>query len=160
MKVKINNCHGGNVRASFETTVPDYNPDIEHGVRYVPSVLDPLLVKRVTHADGRKSVTIQSDVHVLLYDKQLESKVGTDALSQYVRGMYNDAGVPLPKNANFNEIAKGIKSRYIQSPSELRSWIDSLGEDMRSQFTAYMENAVNTQRAEEQPSNSGANGNN
>lgn len=133
MKVHFNNSHPG-------MRVPSYDVDqcvkVEHLdtiAEVQPQLIDTFCVENFSTDDKVKKVKIHSDVFMLFNQTRIENTIGRDAYKQFVENMYQRSGTELPANANFDEIASTIKSRYIQSPSELKSWIVSL-ENSQTQY--------------------------
>lgn len=148
---KINNGSPFNRLDSVEVPVVE-SPANPRASVYVPQAIDSLLVSEVEVGEGddKEKVTFfHSDVHLVLNDKLLDAKLGTNYAEQFVRQMYDRGGIKLPKDASFDDIARGIKSRYIQAPCELKSWIDSLDADMKRMYTEYQESQSTTEQVVE-----------
>lgn len=60
----------------------------QHSRTYKPSVVAPFLVER---DDKGRCVKIHSDVHLLLHEQNLQRKIGTDAIRNYIDSLYVNA---------------------------------------------------------------------
>lgn len=118
---------------SSESEIVDVKVN-SRSARVTPNPIHEVCIRNLG-TDDNPCIHIVSDIHLLLHETELSNVVGKDYMEQYVRNMYNTAGVSLPANANFQQIARGIKSRYIQSPQELKSWIASLDADMQQIYS-------------------------
>lgn len=119
-----------------ETVEPTINYDVQVDERVaavVPQIIDEFCQEDITPPDAKdyKVTKIHSDIYLLFNQQRIEKTIGRDAYRQWVDNLFQRAGTPLPANASFDDIASTIKSRYIQTPSELKAWIDSL--DARTQ---------------------------
>lgn len=106
-------------------------PSLIHAVRYVPSVVDGLLKDRVEVPklgckNGKRTLVYHhSDVFLLFNERRLQS-LGKDSVRNYLDGLFHQAGYELPKGVTDEQLLDTVRSRYIQSPSELRDYIASI----------------------------------
>lgn len=101
---------------------------------YEPSPLEPLLVEKVYHGSNEDEFDLHysRDVSLLLNQQRL-SKELQPLLADAVQRMRNTVDLSDDyKNLSDDDLIDTIRSRYIQSPSELKSWLNYLGENMKS----------------------------
>lgn len=91
-----------------------------------PSPLDEFMFQEVEF-DGQKSVTLTSDIYMLFNQQRLD-KLSREHLIDY----FNNLSVQQPKFSELrskltdNQLISFVKSRFIQSPSELMAWSNYL----------------------------------
>lgn len=91
-----------------------------------PSPLDEFMFQEV-EVDGVKSVTLTSDIYMLFNQQRLD-KLSRERLIDY----FNNLSVQQPKFSELrskltdNQLISFVKSRFIQSPSELLAWSNYL----------------------------------
>lgn len=91
-----------------------------------PSPLDEFMFQEV-EIDGKKSVTLTSDIYMLFNQQRLD-KLSRERLVDY----FNNLSVQQPKfselrsNLTDSQLISFVKSRFIQSPSELMAWSNYL----------------------------------
>lgn len=99
------------------TRYPDINP------------LDLLRWEFLPKADYEKEPSQKriSDIQLILDRDRLIGVLGEDAYNAMIRSMSNPVSSPY-KNGKFSDelLASTVKSRYIQAPSEVKAWADSL----------------------------------
>lgn len=127
-----------------------------------PSPMDSLLITSTTTPFGTEnSVKYISDVYLLLNQKRLD-KMTLDIFSQHLDSIsslsHSDGLSELRKNVSDSDLLRFVKSRYIQSTSELQAWASyltsqaaSLGQDIK----AYIE-SVTPNPSDPDPSSSAA----
>jgi hypothetical protein len=109
----------------------------------VPSVrpIDTLL--RRENEDG--SYRIVSDVTLLFNEDRIINDLGEDNLRNLVRSMQTNPSSPyVDSNLTDEQLMETIKSRYLQSPSEVRAWLETLvdkADIVRSDYEALVEEA-------------------
>lgn len=111
--------------------------------------MDSLLISTVsTPNDTDRSVKYMSDVYILLNQKRLD-KMSLDLFSNYLDSIssmpQSDGLSQLRGKVSDSDLLKFVKSRYIQSQSELQAWAKyltsqaaSLGQDIK----AYIESVT------------------
>lgn len=95
----------------------------------VPSAIDSLLISREmpVHSSD-KCIKYQSDVYFLLNQKRLD-KMSLQAFSEYLDSMPDsgsDSLSELRSKVSDAQLLQFVKSRYIQSRSELQAWASYL----------------------------------
>lgn len=109
----------------------------------VPSVrpIDTLL--RRENEDG--SYRIVSDVTLLFNEDRIINDLGEDNLRNLVRSMQTNPSSPyVDSNLTDEQLMETIKSRYLQSPSEVRAWLETLvdkADIVRSDYETLVEEA-------------------
>ena len=109
----------------------------------VPSIrpIDTLL--RRENEDG--SYRIVSDVTLLFNEDRIINDLGEDNLRNLVRSMQTNPSSPYVDSSLTDEqMMEIIKSRYLQSPSEVRAWLETLvdkADVVRSDYESLVEEA-------------------
>lgn len=109
----------------------------------VPAIrpIDNLI--RRENADG--SYRVVSDVTLLFNEDRLLNDLGEDNLRNLVRSMQTNPASPyVDLGLSDEQLMETVKSRYLQSPSEVRGWIEQLvdkAEIVRSDYEALVEEA-------------------
>lgn len=109
----------------------------------VPSVrpIDTLL--RRENEDG--SYRIVSDVTLLFNEDRIINDLGEDNLRNLVRSMQTNPSSPyIDSGLTDEQMMETIKSRYLQSPSEVRAWLETLvdkADVVRSDYETLVEEA-------------------
>lgn len=107
----------------------------------VPSIrpIDTLL--RRENEDG--SYRIVSDVTLLFNEDRIINDLGEDNLRNLVRSMQTNPASPYVDSGLTDEqMMETVKSRYLQSPSEVRAWLETLvdkAEIVRSDYETLVE---------------------
>lgn len=71
---------------------------------------------------------LRSDIHLLLHQEKLV-QLGDRVASSYLNSMQSGTHPSLyPDGVTDDQILQTIKSKYVQSPSELSAWMDHLKE--------------------------------
>lgn len=110
------------------------NFDVKNSISYVSSIVAPLRWKELP--DG--CVKFQTDVTLLFNQQRIVETLGADSLKSWL-GSFDAAyrssvdTSKLPDDA----VLKFIKSRYIQSPSELLAWSAYLNDEADSIVQQY-----------------------
>lgn len=110
---------------------------------FVPTIrpIDNLI--RRENADG--SYRIVSDVTLLFNEDRLLNDLGEDNLRNLVRSMQTNPASPyVDLGLSDEQLMETVKSRYLQSPSEVRGWLEQLvdkAEIVRSDYEALVEEA-------------------
>ena len=100
---------------------------------YQPSLIDNFLVQEVSDGEN-KSYTLTSDIYMLFNQRRLD-KLTSQALIHHFESMsQRDSSLAsLRSKMTDDQLVQFVKSRYIQSPSELLAWSNYLvslyGED-------------------------------
>lgn len=109
----------------------------------VPTIrpIDNLI--RRENADG--SYRIVSDVTLLFNEDRLLNDLGEDNLRNLVRSMQTNPASPyVDLGLSDEQLMETVKSRYLQSPSEVRGWLEQLvdkAEIVRSDHETLVEEA-------------------
>lgn len=107
----------------------------------VPSIrpIDTLL--RRENEDG--SYRIVSDVTLLFNEDRIINDLGEDNLRNLVRSMQTNPVSPyVDLGLTDEQLMETVKSRYLQSPSEVRAWLEQLvdkAEIVRSDYETLVE---------------------
>lgn len=109
----------------------------------VPSIrpIDTLI--RRENEDG--SYRIVADVTLLFNEDRIINDLGEDNLRNLVRSMQVNPSSPyVDSDLTDEQMMETIKSRYLQSPSEVRAWLETLvdkADVVRSDYESMVEEA-------------------
>lgn len=92
---------------------------------YIPSIVSEFIHEIVEHSDGTKVEFFNNDVSLLFHQERLVSKIGVDAANEWIASL-RSGGFDSSHNLSDEYLFKFIKSRNIQSLSELQSWSEYL----------------------------------
>lgn len=103
------------------------NMDLAFSAFYVPTPVDEFLFETVINPGFDDSFTLTSDVSMLFNQKRLD-RCSKDSLLQYFNTLSrtNSSFSQLRSKLNDDQLISIVKSRYIQSPSELLAYSESL----------------------------------
>lgn len=93
---------------------------------FQPSPLNEFMYQKV-EIDGKKSVTLTSDIYMLFNQQRLD-RLSRERLIDY----FNNLSMQQPKFSELrskltdSQLISFVKSRFIQSPSELMAWSNYL----------------------------------
>lgn len=104
-------------------------------VFYQPPIYDSLLVNFSKSLDA---VSVSNDIYLLLNQNRL-SALGEDNVKKILDSIasQNSAMSELRKNISDSDLLSFCKSRYIQTPSELRAWSNYLNTEMSDLVRKY-----------------------
>lgn len=91
-----------------------------------------------------------SDVNLLMNAERLRNQIGEESYLSLIRGIQPKKS-PYDDNYTDEQLFTAIKSRFIQTPSEVLAWIESLGsagDSIRSELNALAESMQSTQQSE------------
>lgn len=109
----------------------------------VPSIRPVDTLIRRENEDG--SYRIVSDVTLLFNEDRIVNDLGEDNLRNLVRSMQTNPSSPYVDSGLTDEqMMETVKSRYLQSPSEVRAWLETLidkADVVRSDYESLVEEA-------------------
>ena len=129
--------------------IPKGLVDLNRSEFYQPSMVDDFIFQKVkTPGSERESVTITSDITMLFNQKRLD-RMTSEALIQHFESMAvrNSSMAKLRSKLSDDQLCSIVKSRYIQTPSELLAYSNYL-------VSAYVDNLAQIALAS-QPAGSG-----
>lgn len=91
-----------------------------------------------------------SDVNLLMNAERLRDQIGEESYLNLIRGIQPKKS-PYDNNYTDEQLFTAIKSRFVQSPSEVLAWIESLGsagDSIRSELNALAESVQSNQQSE------------
>ena len=103
---------------------PSVNVSLDGPIVSTEPVVSTVLIEKLSNGH----LVRRADIHLLLHQEKLA------ALGDRVAAAYVDSMKPSAPSASYtdglsdNEIISTIKSKYLQSPTELTSWMDHLKE--------------------------------
>lgn len=103
------------------------NLDLGFSNFYAPTPVDEFTFEKVCESGSDDSITLTSDI-AMLFNQQRLDRCSKDALLQYFDGIArtNTAFSELRSKLNDDQLISIVKSRYLQSPSELLAYSESL----------------------------------
>lgn len=91
-----------------------------------------------------------SDVNLLMNAERLRNQLGEESYLNLIRGIQPKKS-PYDDNYTDEQLFTAIKSRFVQTPSEVLAWIESLGsagDSIRSELNALAESIQPGQQSE------------
>ncbi len=91
-----------------------------------------------------------SDVNLLMNAERLRNQIGEESYLSLIRGIQPKKS-PYDNNYTDEQLFTAIKSRFVQTPSEVLAWIESLGsagDSIRSELDALTKLLQSTQQSE------------
>lgn len=91
-----------------------------------------------------------SDVNLLMNAERLRSQIGEESYLNLIRGIQPKKS-PYDNKYTDEQLFTAIKSRFIQTPSEVLAWIESLGsagDSIRAELNALAESMQPDQQSE------------
>lgn len=100
--------------------------------------------------DDDGAVHYVSDVNLLMNAERLRNQIGEESYLNLIRGIQPKKS-PYDTKYTDEQLFTAIKSRFIQTPSEVLAWIESLGsagDSIRSELNALAESMQPNQQSE------------
>lgn len=100
--------------------------------------------------DDDEVIHYVSDVNLLMNAERLRNQIGEESYLNLIRGIQPKKS-PYDNKYTDEQLFTAIKSRFIQTPSEVLAWIESLGsagDSIRSELDALAESMKSTQQSE------------
>lgn len=99
-------------------------------ILYTPSPVDEFYFEEIVTSDGSIALNISDPIY-LLFNQDRINKLGSTAINQWLESLnktssYNE----LKSKCSDADLISMIKSRHIQSASELKSWLDYCSENI------------------------------
>lgn len=114
----------------------------------VTSPVTDVLIETLENGDK----LLRSDIHLLLHQEKLK-QLGERVASSFVDSMQNNVGSsPSFEGLSDSQIIDTIKSKYLQSPAELSSWMQHLQDTALSEINKIKEQNKPTTPVVESPS--------
>lgn len=135
---------------------PEVSCDGSLAELYQPSPVDELLMVEGVDLNGNKTVKHVNDIF-LLFNQQRLASLGTDTVNKWLESLTpkNDALAELRSKCTDEQLLQFVKSKYIQSASELEAWSTYLNTHFDSEIaTLAALNAENESEEEEEISSS------
>jgi hypothetical protein len=102
------------------------------------------------NADG--SVRYVSDVSLLFNEDRIINDIGEDNFRALVRSMQEIPSSPYYDSGLTDEqLIETVKSRYIQSPSEVRAWVEQMVDQSEIVRTEYEQLVAEVEASEQSP---------
>lgn len=103
------------------------NKDLSFSSFYVPTPVDEFAYEKIIQPGYADSITLTSDI-AMLFNQQRLDRCSKDALLQHFNNLsvVNSGFAALRSKLSDDQLISIVKSRYLQSPSELLSYSESL----------------------------------
>lgn len=108
-------------------------------VRDVP-IIEGLNVIEEIDSDGNKGYRIISDISLIFDQKRLNS-LSSDSVRAWLNTLQGGTSEPALSGLSDQQLMQYVKSRHIQSPSDLKAWSDYLisqGSDLHADADSLM----------------------
>lgn len=95
-------------------------------ILYQPSPVDEFAFNETIMPDGSTALSYSDPIYLLFNQQRLE-KNGSFAIQQWLQSLQTSSSSQLSElrsKCSDEDLISMIKSRHIQSPSELKSWLD------------------------------------
>ena len=103
------------------------NLDLNFSAFYVPTPVDEFTYEKVTDPGSDDSIILTSDI-AMLFNQQRLDRCSKDSLLEYFSSLSRSSSAlsELRSKLNDDQLISIVKSRYIQSPSELLAYSERL----------------------------------
>ena len=134
-----------NVVASF----PEAPINLKNAEQYQKSPIDDFLLSETVDNDGNLALRHVNDVY-LLFNQQRLANLGVDTINSWLESLSpkSDALAELRSKCTDQQLLTLVKSKYIQSASELQAWSGYLNAHLDSELAAL--NALQVEQSEEE----------
>lgn len=95
------------------------------------------------------SIRYVSDTTLLLNERRIIEDIGEDAYKMFIRSLRDAPSSPY-RNGNFtdDQLFTQIKSKYCQSPSEVREWVRDMLDEMQDIEESVKKDVIEKQKDE------------
>lgn len=108
------------------------------------------VVKSVSQHTGQDIVHFADPIHILFNQQRIQNQMGIEALRQFIDSLKNQTNDPLAelrKQCTDDDLLQMVKSRHLQSPSEIMAWSRYVKANM-DKFNADVQELVLAREAE------------
>lgn len=128
-----------------------HNANTAIDVCVVSSPVTDVLIETLENGDK----LLRSDIHLLLHQEKLK-QLGERVAASFVDSMQNNVGSsPSIEGLSDTQIIDSIKSKYLQSPAELSSWMQHLQDTALNEINKAKEQNKPTPSVDVSPSTEG-----
>lgn len=113
--------------SDIEYTFSDF--DIANSAIREASILDHFEDILISPDDGAEYTVLHDDIYMLFNQQRLSKILSPIELSNYIESLNNRSLNSLKSNFTDEQLFQFIKSRHIQSPSELLAWSQYLADN-------------------------------
>lgn len=113
------------------------NMDLSFSSFYTPTPVDEFTFEKVAEPGSDESIILTSDV-AMLFNQQRLDRCSNESLIQYFESMSRTSSSlsELRSKLNDDQLISIVKSRYIQSPSELIAYSERLVNEFGSELAS------------------------
>lgn len=128
--------------------------ELKNSEFYQPSTLDSFYCRFRKNPDGSESIRMTSDIYMLLNQKRLDRLTNAALVDHFNQMSVRDSAMAsLRKKCTDEQLCSLVKSRYIQTPSELLGWSEYLntltGDQIQAVLQAEQDKVKQQQRAQQ-----------
>lgn len=122
--------------------------DLRHTVLRNASVVDEFYRESITNTDGSESVSFLDPIYVLFNQQRLNS-LGTTAAQSFLDSLQpqSDSLAELRKKCSDEDLLQMVKSRHLQSPSEILAWCRYMEQNVDT-FNREVQTLIEAQKQE------------
>lgn len=132
----------------------ELSPNVEPDVFAVAPNFDSTEQLRVEidDTDETRPVRYTSDVRLILHNKDLASRAGIDVASKFGQSKQSPSQIQqIMDKMSDNDLLATVRSRYVQSPSEILAWskeLSAYAENLESQAQSLIDTEIAKHEAE------------
>lgn len=107
-------------------------------------------IKGINEQTGKDVTFFVDPLHILLNQERL-SRLGFDGVDNYVKSLFNQGNTQLAelrKQCSDEDLLATIKSRHLQSPSELLAWTRYMSDNIK-EFNAQVKQTLDKIKADD-----------
>lgn len=137
--------------------IEDYPPyDYEYDMKSSKAIVkDPLFEYSIIESsDG--AVSVSNDISILFNLQRLENKITPEQLREYINKYTPNNSPYVNEKLSDDMLMDSVKSRHIQSLSELRSWAQYVSEQLDDFINDNVEKESTNETDNEENSSSGS----
>ena len=119
------------------------------------SPIDPFMYPKRFNKDGTSYVAFEDDLFLLFNQERI---VGADALNKFIQSLSPSVRKSIPLTDD--QLLSFLKSKYIQSPSELKSWSNYLlshAQEIKADYDAQLAQKLDEIKSQASDSNNDVN---
>lgn len=132
----------------------NHNVGVEHVIQREPSVVDEFYFDKTFNEDGTESYSVVDPI-IVLFNQQRLNDLGSTAAKAFIDSFakQSDALSELRKKCSDDDLMSMMKSRHLQSPSEILMWCRYMHQNVET-FNSEVKKIVEAQTAQMQQQSS------
>lgn len=113
-----------------------------------PSIIENIQVVNLETDESKpRLIKIRTDVDLLLNQDRIVKTLGADVANQFIQSLASASGTQIPSNVSDQQLFDSLKSRYVQSPMELKQWIESCSSQQAQIIRDYVNGQIEVEQA-------------